>query len=53
MALLEFGDVWQNFLKLAVVFIVFYLLYSSLKEGKMKEGIKKIFEKMKPKEKND
>lgn len=47
MSLVQFGDVVQNLLTLAVILIVFYLIYASMNEGKLKTSIRGLFEKLK------
>ena len=52
MALVKIGDVGQNFLTLVVIFLTFLLIYKSMKEGKAKNAIKGLFEKVKEEKKH-
>lgn len=47
MSLLTLGSVWQNFLTIVIVFAVFFMVYKSMREGKAKNTVKGLFDKMK------
>lgn len=47
MALIKIGDVWQNLLTLLILFFTFFMIYKSMKEGKLKQGIRDFVDKMK------
>ena len=50
MGLLQFGDVFQNFLGLAIIFGVLFMIYRSMRAGKAKESITNLFDKMRIRE---
>ncbi len=47
MAFLQFGDVIQNALTLAVLIVVFYWVFMSMKAGKAKSALQNTFSKLK------
>ena len=47
MSLLQFGDVFQNFLGLAIIFGVLFMIFRSMRPGKAKDSITNLFDKMK------
>lgn len=50
MGLLQFGDVFQNFLGLAIIVGVLFMIYRSMRPSKAKESITNLFDKMKIRE---
>ena len=47
MGLLQFGDVFQNFIGLVIIFGVLYMIFRGMREGKAKHAITNLFDKMK------
>ncbi len=50
MALLQFGDVFQNILTIFILLAIFFWVFKSMREGKSKQAITNLLEKMKAKE---